>query len=285
MVQMKQAASLILKGLFVSAMAGAVVINCVACQPKGAQTPNGAKPASTVAQQSSPQGPGGTGGGNVVLEQSTIAEVEAMVDREYAILPQMFAGWAVMLNPFYNLNDGATPIDMSDFSRLITARPEAARLSRIAAEILAGGAVRKPNYPFALALIESILPLVKIEKRPDQPCDDTVKNHHDGSAHQTTICVRLQRLTRIPLSALKNEVSALLAHEFMHVLRYSEADAQLMQRSALFVQTNSKFSTVVQIVRQFGYEKGYVKFLTERPDLCDPRAVMHGYLTGLAMHT
>ena len=278
-IQIKQAASLTTRGLFVCALAAAVVTNFVACQPNGAQSPN-APGSSTVAQQSSPQGPGGTGGGNVVLEKSTIAEVEAMVDREYAILPQMFTGGAIALNPFYIIGEGHTPTVMSDFARLFATTPENSRLSEIASEILAGGVTSKPEHPVMLARIESILPFLKLEKRPNKPCDDTVKEHHDGSAHQMTICVSLQRLTRIPQSALKIEVRALLAHEFMHVLNYGESDAQLMQRYFIYENTTSKVSRTAKIVAQFYYESGYAKFVTDRPDLNDPNYApfKYGYL-------
>ncbi len=277
--QMKPKANRTTETLLAGLFALVALTNFVACAPG-----RGGAPAPQLAVS---DGPGGTGGGNVMLGTSKLSEVEAVVDREFENLLAPFTGMAYAVRPFLRFDSACSgePLECdftpapTDFARLTETSDQLKRLNQIMRELTIGATPSRSNPDdFASApRVASLQSKLQLEKRKDVPCEDSHRHHYDGSAHGTTICVSLDRLTRIPSSSLKAEIQALLVHELMHVLGYGESDAQLMQRYFIFENRTGSVQKVAEVVNQYGYEIGYSKMLIENPKLVDPNEPMHGY--------
>lgn len=99
------------------------------------------------------------------------------------------------------------------------------------------------SAPFLAALFSgnqdpfSILENMKVEARQGSDCEDSRKEHKDGSAdvNAQKICLSVDRLSK-KLSNNESgqlEVAALVAHEFTHLLGADEAGAQAVQSEFL----------------------------------------------------
>jgi hypothetical protein len=238
-------------------------ITCVAMTGFVACGPNSSAPAANQA----PQGPGGTGGGDVMLPQSSIEDVEAVVDKEFSGISAQFSGhYAIALSPFFDIGKNRALIE-SDFAKAFNETPELKRFRAIVANLLRDAkSVEKygTHYLIDAPVMNSVLQSLHLNKKADGACSDSAQDHHDASVKEKTVCFSLKRVARVPQTALKTEVRALLAHEFMHSLGYDEADAQLMQRYFIFELGSGRMEIRQAIWNEL---RNIIKYATELRDV------------------
>lgn len=92
------------------------------------------------------------------------------------------------------------------------------------------------------------------------------QSNDEGSVDASTlyakaapICISINRLKRLPESALSREIKALLAHEFAHHFGFSESEAQSIQR--YFAANDSLFGAIgewIEVKKQIDLLKVYL---------------------------